>query len=151
MELKPTAKVAEALALAQRAAQSAGNPEITPDHLTSAIVQLDTAQADTLMRAKGDTYLALDLLLLALAETGHLAAVEKRGAKDLEAKIEATRGGRSVTSETPVEGGEALATYGTDLTQAARDGWHRRRPAHPRSRRGRCGRHGRRRRRGRGR
>lgn len=170
MELKPTAKVAEALALAQRAAQSAGHPEITPDHLTSAIVQLDTAQADTLlaaagtgaahvlgqadarlrslpktsgatqpptfgrealavlqqadtlMRAKGDTYLALDLLLLALAETGHLAAVEKRGAKDLEAKIEATRGGRSVTSETPVEGGEALATYGTDLTQAARDG-----------------------------
>ncbi|WP_457255000.1 ATP-dependent chaperone ClpB [Pedococcus sp. P5_B7] len=170
MELKPTAKVAEALALAQRAAQSAGHPEITPDHLTSAIVQLDTAQADTLlaaagtgaahvlgqadarlrslpktsgatqpptfgrealavlqqadtlMRAEGDTYLALDLLLLALAETGHLAAVEKRGAKDLEAKIEATRGGRSVTSETPVEGGEALATYGTDLTQAARDG-----------------------------
>ncbi|GAA2167265.1 ATP-dependent chaperone ClpB [Pedococcus bigeumensis] len=170
MELKPTAKVAEALALAQRAAQSAGNPEITPDHLTSALVQLDTAQADallqaagtgaahvlgqadarvralpktsgatqpptfgrealavlqqadTLMRAKGDTYLALDLLLLALAETGHLAAVEKRGAKDMEAKIEATRGGRTVTSETPVEGGEALATYGTDLTQAARDG-----------------------------
>ena len=143
MELKPTAKVAEALALAQRAAQGAGNPEITPDHLTSALLQLDTAQtdallqaagtgaghvaragrrpaaarcrrpparrspltfgrealavlqqADTLMRAKGDTYLALDLLLLALAETGHLAAVEKRGAKDMEAKIEATRGGR---------------------------------------------------------
>ena len=170
MELKPTAKVAEALALAQRAAQSAGNPEITPDHLTSALVQLDTAQADallqaagtgaahvlgqadarvralpttsgatqpptfgrealavlqqadTLMRAKGDTFLALDLLLLALAETGHLAAVEKRGAKDMEAKIEAIRGGRTVTSETPAEGGEALATYGTDLTQAARDG-----------------------------
>ncbi|SDP49475.1 ATP-dependent Clp protease ATP-binding subunit ClpB [Pedococcus dokdonensis] len=170
MELKPTAKVAEALALAQRAAQDAGHPEITPDHLTSALVQLDTAQADallqaagtgaghvlgqadarlralptttgatqpptfgrealavlqqadTLMRAKGDTYLALDLLLLALAETGHLAAVEKRGAKDMEAKIEASRGGRSVTSETPAEGGEALATYGTDLTQAARDG-----------------------------
>jgi ATP-dependent Clp protease ATP-binding subunit ClpB len=170
MELKPTAKVAEALALAQRAAQSAGNPEITPDHLTSALVQLDPTQADallqaagtgaghvlgqadarlralpttsgatqpptfgrealavlqqadTLMRAKGDTFLALDLLLLALAETGHLAAVQKRGAKDMEAKIEATRGGRAVTSETPVEGGEALATYGTDLTQAARDG-----------------------------
>jgi ATP-dependent Clp protease ATP-binding subunit ClpB len=170
MELKPTAKVAEALALAQRAAQGAGNPEITPDHLTSALVQLDTAQADTLlqaagtgaahvlgqadarlralpsttgatqpptfgrealavlqqadtlMRAKGDTYLALDLLLLALAETGHLAAVQKRGAKDMEAKIEATRGGRTVTSETPVEGGESLEKYGTDLTQAARDG-----------------------------
>jgi ATP-dependent Clp protease ATP-binding subunit ClpB len=170
MELKPTAKVAEALALAQRAAQSAGHPEITPDHLTSALVQLDTAQADallqaagtgaahvlgqadarlralptasgatsaptfgrealavlqqadTLMRAKGDTHLALDLLLLALAETGHLAAVQQRGAKDMEAKIDALRGGRKVTSETPAEGAEALAQYGTDLTQAAREG-----------------------------
>ncbi len=170
MELKPTAKVAEALALAQREAQGSGHPEITPDHLTSALVRLDTAQADTLlqaagtgashvlaqadarlralptasgaaqapgigrqaaavlqqadtlMRAKGDTFLALDLLLLALAETGHLAAVEKRGAKDMEAKIDALRGGRKVTSETPAEAGEALAKYGTDLTQEARDG-----------------------------
>ncbi|MEO6412836.1 MAG: AAA family ATPase, partial [Pedococcus sp.] len=170
MELKPTAKVAEALALAQREAQGSGHPEITPDHLTSALVRLDTAQADTLlqaagtgashvlaqadarlralptasgaaqapgigrqaaavlqqadtmMRAKGDTFLALDLLLLALAETGHLAAVEKRGAKDMEAKIDALRGGRKVTSETPAEAGESLAKYGTDLTQEAREG-----------------------------
>ncbi|HET7762735.1 MAG TPA: ATP-dependent chaperone ClpB [Phycicoccus sp.] len=171
MELKPTTKVAEALALAQRAAQTAGHAEITPDHLTSAAVQLDTPladalltaagtgaghvlgqadarlralpttsgptaqpptfgrealavlqHADTLMRAKGDSFLALDLLLLALAETGHLAAVEKRGAADMEKRIEELRGGRHVTSETPAEAGEALATYGTDLTQAARDG-----------------------------
>ena len=171
MELKPTTKVAEALALAQRAAQSAGHAEITPDHLTSAAVRLDTPladalltaagtgaqhvlgqadarlaglpttsgataqpptfgrealgvlqQADTLMRAKGDQFLALDLLLLALAETGHLAAVEKRGAADMEARITELRGGRQVTSETPAEGGDALAQYGTDLTQAARDG-----------------------------
>ncbi|MGL5816182.1 MAG: AAA family ATPase, partial [Phycicoccus sp.] len=171
MELNPTTKVAEALALAQRAAQTAGHAEITPDHLTSAAVQLDTPladsllgaagtgaahvlgqadarvrslpttsgataqpptfgrealavlrQADTLMRAKGDTHLALDLLLLALAETGHLAAVEKRGAADMEARVEQLRGGRKVTSQTPAEAGEALQTYGTDLTQAARDG-----------------------------
>ncbi|MGG5257766.1 ATP-dependent chaperone ClpB [Phycicoccus avicenniae] len=170
MELKPTTKVAEALALAQRAAQTDGHPEITPDHLTSAVVRLDTPmadalltaagtgaahvlaqadarlralprtsgaaatptpgrdlvavlqQADTLMRAKSDTFLALDLVLLALAETGHLAAVEKRGAADMERRITELRGGRQVTSETPVEGGEALAQYGTDLTQAARDG-----------------------------
>ena len=170
MELKPTTKVAEALALAQRAAQTAGHAEITPDHLTSAILRLDTPQADalltaagtgaghvlgqadarlrslpttsgaaaaptfgrealavlqqadTLMRANGDTFLALDLLLLALAETGHLAAVEKRGAADMERRIEELRDGRQVTSETPAEGGDALATYGTDLTQAARDG-----------------------------
>ncbi|GAA3603332.1 ATP-dependent chaperone ClpB [Marihabitans asiaticum] len=171
MELKPTTKVAEALALAQRSAQTEGHAEITPDHLTSALVRVDTAQADrllqaagtgaqhvlgqadaaiaalpraagssaqaptfgraalavlqqadTLMKAKGDSYLALDLLLLALAETGHLAAVEKRGAADMEAAIEQLRGGRTVTSETPAEGGEALAEYGTDLTQVARDG-----------------------------
>ena len=74
------------------------------------------------MRAKGDSFLALDLLLLALAETGHLAAVEKRGAADLEARIAELRHGRPVTSETPVETGEALAKYGTDLTEAAREG-----------------------------
>ncbi len=170
MELKPTNKVAEALALAQRAAHSTGHPEITPDHLTSALIQLDTPQADallqaagtgaghvlgqadarlralpttsgatqapsvgrealavlqhadTLMRAKGDTYLALDLLLLALAETGHLAAVGKRGAKDMEAAIDTRRAGRKVSSETPAEGGESLEKYGTDLTAVARDG-----------------------------
>ncbi|WP_196301760.1 hypothetical protein, partial [Streptococcus pneumoniae] len=54
-------------------------------------------RGDTLMRAKGDTHLALDLLLLALAETGHLAAVESRGARDMEAKIDELRAGRKVT------------------------------------------------------
>jgi ATP-dependent Clp protease ATP-binding subunit ClpB len=43
MELTPTTKVAEALALAQRTAQSAGNPEIAPEHLVLAL----TEQADT--------------------------------------------------------------------------------------------------------
>ena len=153
MDLKPTTKVAEALALAQRSAQGEGHAEITPSHIVSALLRVDTAQADarlrtlptssgstaqqptfgrealsvlqaatTLMQAKGDTYLAFDLLLLALAEGGHLAAVEKRGAADMEKKIEELRGGRKVTSETPAEGGEALAEYGTDLTQVARDG-----------------------------
>ena len=170
MDLKPTTKVAETLALAQRAAQTAGHAEVTPDHLTSALVQLDTPQADallqaagtgaghvlgqadarlralptssgsnavpglgrdalavlqradTLMRAKGDTYLSLDILLLALAESGALAAVEKRGSADMERKIEELRGGRKITSETPADAGESLEKYGTDLTQAARDG-----------------------------
>ncbi len=170
MEFQPTTKVAEAVALAQRSAQTEGHAEITPDHIVSALVQLDTPQcdtllqaagtgaahvlgqadaalralprtsgstpppgigreaagvlqqADTLMRAKGDTYLAVDLLLLALAETGHLAAVEKRGAADMEARIDELRAGRKVTSETPADGGESLEEYGTDLTAMARDG-----------------------------
>ena len=118
MELKPTTRVAEALAHAQRFAQQGHHPEIAPAHLTLALMALaDTAtqellaptgasvagiqaqaqqtlaglptvsgtasqpptfgrdavavltQADTLMKAKGDSYLAADLLLLALAET----------------------------------------------------------------------------------
>ena len=39
MELKPTTRVAEALAVAQRAAQSAGHPEITPSHLALALAE----------------------------------------------------------------------------------------------------------------
>ena len=39
MELKPTTKVAEALAVAQRAAQAAGHPEITPAHLALALAE----------------------------------------------------------------------------------------------------------------
>ena len=171
MELKPTTRVAEALAHAQRFAQQGHHPEIAPAHLTLALMALaDTAtqellaptgasvagiqaqaqqtlaglptvsgtasqpptfgrdavavltQADTLMKAKGDSYLAADLLLLALAETGHLGGVDKGGAQALEAAIDTQRGGRKVTSETPAEGGESLEKYGTDLTQAARDG-----------------------------
>ncbi len=170
MELKPTTKVAEALALAQRAAHSAGHAEITPEHIASSLIQLDTPladrllqaagtgaghvlaqadarlralptvsgasanptfgrealavlqRADTLMRAKGDSFLAADVLLLALAESGHLAAVEKRGAADLETALDGIRSGRKVTTETTAESGEALEKYGTDLTQAARDG-----------------------------
>ena len=53
MELKPTNKVAEALAIAQRTAQARGHAEITPDHITSALVQLDTPQADVLLQAAG--------------------------------------------------------------------------------------------------
>ena len=39
MELKPTTKVAEALAVAQRSAQSAGHAEITPAHLALALAE----------------------------------------------------------------------------------------------------------------
>ena len=53
MELKPTAKVAEAIALAQRAAQSDGHAEVTPAHLVSALVRLDTPQVDALVTAAG--------------------------------------------------------------------------------------------------
>ena len=53
MDLKPTTKVAEALALAQRSAQGEGHAEITPSHIVSALLRVDTAQADTLLQAAG--------------------------------------------------------------------------------------------------
>ncbi len=167
MELKPTTKVAEALAVAQRSAQTAGNPEIVPAHLAVALAeQADTTTpallaaggtsaqavaaeaqralarmphtsgssvqspglsqdtlavlqaAQTLMQAKGDTYLSTDLLVLALIEKGAIQA----DARAVEAQIESLRAGHHVTSENPEATSEALEKYGTDLTQAARDG-----------------------------
>ena len=172
MELTPTTKVAEALALAQRSAQSAGNPEVTPTHLalvlaeqpeTSTPALLEAAgttaaqvataarsalsrmpvgsgpstttptlsqgalallqHASTLMAAKGDTHLATDLLVLALVEKGALPGVPGSSvAGVVEARIDELRAGRTVTSEAQESGSESLEKYGTDLTQAARDG-----------------------------
>jgi len=167
MELKPTTKVAEIMAIAQRAAQTAGNPEITPAHVALAATEVPETtvpallaaggtspeavasaarseiaslpkvsgsssgpgfgqavmavlnQADTLMKAWGDTYLSVDALILALAEKGALRGVD---AKAVEDQIAQLRAGRKVTTENPDATSEALDKYSTDLTQAARDG-----------------------------
>ena len=85
MDLKPTTKVAEALALAQRAAQTHGNPEITPDHITSALIQLDTPQADLLLQAAG-------------TGAGHvLAQADAR----VRAQASATRASAAVSQKSP--------------------------------------------------
>ncbi len=167
MELKPTARVGEALAVAQREAQGSGHPEITPAHLALALAeQADSTtpallvaggtsaeavaaaarstlstlprtsgstvptpglgqaalavlqHATTLMQAMGDTFLSTDVLLLALVEKG----VVKADGPAVEAHIPVLRGGHAVTSENPEATSEALAKYGSDLTQAARDG-----------------------------
>ena len=55
MELKPTTRVAEALALAQRAAQSAGHPEITPSHLALALAEQQDTSTPALLEAAGTT------------------------------------------------------------------------------------------------
>jgi ATP-dependent Clp protease ATP-binding subunit ClpB len=171
MELQPTARVAEVLAVAQRAAQSAGHAEITPAHLllalaeqsgtttpallaaggttaeavaTAARARLDgmpsssgasvatpglgqaalavLQHATTLMTARGDTHLSTDVLVLALVEKHALAGAGQVDARAVEAQIDHLRGGQKITSENPEAAGEALSTYGTDLTEAARDG-----------------------------
>ena len=59
MELKPTTKVAEALAVAQRAAQSDGNPEITPAHLVLALAEQPETTTPALLAAGGTTAAAV--------------------------------------------------------------------------------------------
>jgi ATP-dependent Clp protease ATP-binding subunit ClpB len=53
MDLKPTAKVAEALAIAQRAAQGDGNPEITPAHVALALAEQPDTTTAALLTAGG--------------------------------------------------------------------------------------------------
>ena len=74
--------------------------------------------ASTLMAARGDTYLSTDVLLLALLEKGAVQG----DATALEAQIDHLRGGAKVATENPEAAGEALEKYGTDLTEAAREG-----------------------------
>jgi len=74
--------------------------------------------ARSLMAAMGDTFVSTDHLLLALARTG----VFGLDAGAIEAAIPQLRGGRKVDSEHPEATCDALAKYGTDLTDLARDG-----------------------------
>ena len=55
MELKPTTKVGEALAVAQREAQAGGNPEITPAHLALALAEQPDTTTPALLAAGGTT------------------------------------------------------------------------------------------------
>ncbi|HEV7147643.1 MAG TPA: ATP-dependent chaperone ClpB [Pedococcus sp.] len=55
MELKPTTKVGEALALAQREAQASGNPEIAPAHLVLALAEQPDTTTPALLAAGGTT------------------------------------------------------------------------------------------------
>ncbi|WP_404385591.1 ATP-dependent chaperone ClpB [Knoellia locipacati] len=55
MDLTPTTRVAEALALAQRTAQGAGHPEITPDHLALALAEQPDTSTPALLEAAGTT------------------------------------------------------------------------------------------------
>ena len=74
--------------------------------------------ARSLMSAMGDTFVSTDHLLLALARTAALGL----DAGAVEAAIPVLRGGRKVDSEHPEATFEAIAKYGTDLTDLAREG-----------------------------
>ena len=89
--------------------------------LQAAFVRTDKEAAN-----RGDSYIASELFLLALAddkgEAGRLLREAGLQRKALEAAIEAVRGGANVGDQEGDANREALAKYTTDLTERARMG-----------------------------
>jgi ATP-dependent Clp protease ATP-binding subunit ClpB len=84
-------------------------------------------QADALAKARGDTYISVDVLLAALLDKGDaplIAALGHRGLTPaaVEHAITAVRGDKPVHSESPEASFEVLDKYARDLTKLARDG-----------------------------
>ena len=75
-------------------------------------------QATKIMESMGDTYVSTDHLLLALARTRDFDL----DGEAVAAEIPTLRGGAKVTTADPEATFDALAKYGTDLTEAAREG-----------------------------
>ncbi|MFO7629990.1 MAG: ATP-dependent chaperone ClpB [Prochlorococcaceae cyanobacterium] len=83
-------------------------------------------QADTLKGAYGDSYIAIEHLLLALAIDDRcgkqLLSQAGSTADKLKEAVQAIRGSQKVSDQNPEGTYESLEKYGRDLTQAARDG-----------------------------
>ncbi|AJC17328.1 ATP-dependent chaperone ClpB [Pandoraea sputorum] len=83
-------------------------------------------QADKEAQKHGDSYIASEMFLLALADdkgdTGKLARGRGLTRKSLEAAIEGVRGGASVDSQDAENQREALKKYTLDLTERAASG-----------------------------
>ncbi|MCA5892022.1 ATP-dependent chaperone ClpB [Isoptericola sp. NEAU-Y5] len=175
MDIKLTTMSQQALGDAVQTASAAGNPQLEPVHVLSALLQQTggaavglleavgasaqqvgqrtraalvglpqasgTAVADprasratTAMldaagkeaEALGDDYVSTEHLLIAIASGQSSAAQALTGAgatpDALRAALPAVRGSSRVTSRNPEGTYKALEQYGTDLTQAARDG-----------------------------
>lgn len=100
--------------------ESTGQQQIGRD------LQRALAQTDKEAAARGDTYIASELFLLALAddkgELGRALRTAGLERKALEAAIDAVRGGASVQDAEGESNREALSKYTTDLTERARQG-----------------------------
>ncbi|WP_410968566.1 Clp protease N-terminal domain-containing protein, partial [Salmonella sp. SAL4443] len=81
---------------------------------------------DKFAQQRGDTFIASELFLLALADDSSEAgrALKAAGAskQKLEAAIDAIRGGEKVQSENAEDQRQALAKYTIDLTERAEKG-----------------------------
>ena len=83
-------------------------------------------QADSLKDAYGDSYIAIEHLLLALAIDDRcgkqLLSQAGTNADKLKEAVHAIRGSQKVSDQNPEGTYESLEKYGRDLTQAAREG-----------------------------
>ena len=83
-------------------------------------------QANGLKESYGDSYIAIEHLLLALARDDRCGKqLLKQAGSDaahLKEAVQAIRGAQKVTDQNPEGTSESLEKYGRDLTQAARDG-----------------------------
>jgi ATP-dependent Clp protease ATP-binding subunit ClpB len=83
-------------------------------------------QADSLKKSFGDSYIAIEHLLLALASDERcgksLFSQVGTNAAKLKEAVQAVRGSQRVTDQNPEGTYESLEKYGRDLTAAARDG-----------------------------
>jgi ATP-dependent Clp protease ATP-binding subunit ClpB len=83
-------------------------------------------QAQSLKESFGDSYIAIEHLLLALAIDDRcgktLLSQAGTNADQLRQAVQAIRGNQSVTDQNPEATYESLEKYGRDLTKAARDG-----------------------------
>jgi ATP-dependent Clp protease ATP-binding subunit ClpB len=113
----PAAAEAARTALAGMPSAS-GSSVSAPGLSRSAMVALESARE--LMVAMGDTFVSTDHLLYGVAKaTGRSLGLD---ADAIKAAIPTLRGGRQVDSENPEGTFDALAKYGTDLTERAREG-----------------------------
>ncbi|HEY9280533.1 MAG TPA: ATP-dependent chaperone ClpB [Eoetvoesiella sp.] len=89
-------------------------------------LQAALARTDKEASSRGDTYIASELFLLALAddkgEAGRILRETGLQRKALETAIDAVRGGSSVSDAEGESNREALSKYTTDLTDRARQG-----------------------------
>lgn len=100
--------------------------EPVPDTITpsrSFLVWLQKSQE--LQKAQGDSHVAIDHMILALADNPDFATVlQEAGITKvaLENAVKSVRGGRKVTNASAEETYDALNKYGHDLVEAARSG-----------------------------
>jgi ATP-dependent Clp protease ATP-binding subunit ClpB len=96
---------------------SASGPSVGTPQPSRQLLSVLT-QAQQSMREMGDSFISTDHLLLAVARTGRFGL----DADALAERIPALRGGAKVETADPEATYDALGKYGTDLTEAAREG-----------------------------